>query len=784
MPHYRSLLFLLVAAAVATAEASPSVDPQLETAFQAEPASRQAVVITYPEAPDQADIAALELIGLGGGYVLEELPMVLTMANRTQLARLETLPDVVSLYANRVYRPLTNASREFIGQAALLRDGEVTAANGGLPVTGKGVGVAIIDTGLDATHGDLALGDNVAQNVYFAFGDLDPVLCFTLEEALGSCPDLPKEFAGPVYFEDQPMTDVEGGHGTFVSGVIGATGFHSGNFYGGVAPGADLVGLVAGNDVGLTTFTILQAYDWILVNQFRYNIRVANNSFGSDLGDRSNYDPFDPINVGTRMMHDRFITVVYAAGNSGDVPGAINRLAVAPWVVSVAAGQKEGLGSPAGFSSRGWDNGSGVESAGHPADPLQPPNLRPDITAPGANIKATRSKGPGLTNLLGTALLQDQDIPPAFLPFYTTSQGTSFAAPHVAGVAALMLEANPALTPQQIMQILRDTAMPMPFEERVVGAGYVDAHNAVRKALGLARTAPPADLMPGPDTPAIVDARNDQIGTGAQDILSARFDYDASTDRIVYRLEMAETVEPTPNNRWRQSSVFRGTTVFVTTNVTETLETVHEYGTVAPDPNTGINTQTTLGSADAGMLDGHAIVVELGLDRINPAVGYDVRGTESTSTEAISQLLIGSSVTGGLLLTADSATGRNYTVAGEADDNAGDGDTGSGAEPAASCGGPGIHERFAGVVQPAGPVQAVTVDSACELFAAHLTYHPGNAGLTLALYDAAGKLVQQAQDGNGRRLTISGMPAGDYVLRVEGSPVSATDFVVQVRQRD
>jgi hypothetical protein len=324
----------------------------------------------------------------------------------------------------------------------------------------------------------------------------------------------------------------------------------------------------------------------------------------------------------------------------------------------------------------------------------------------------------------------------------------------------------------------------MPFEERVVGAGYVDAHNAVRVALGLQRVAPPADLMPGPDTPAIVDARNDQIGTGAQDILSARFDYDAGTDRILYRMELADTVETTPNTRWRQSSVFRGITVFVTTNITETLETVHEYGTVAPDPNTGINTQTTLGPADAGTIEGSMIVVELGLDRIASAVGFDVFGTESTSTEAISQILIGSSVSGGLLLTADSASGHNYMVGGDGEGDSGAGDPGSNEGAAAACSGPGIHERFAGVVRPAGPAPQIAVDATCARFGALLTYHPGNVRLELSLFDAAGKLIQRTQEGNGRRLTTAGLPPGEYVLRVEGSPASATDFVVQVRQRD
>jgi subtilisin family serine protease len=476
-------------------------------------------------------------------------------------------------------------------------------------------------------------------------------------------------FVPPIYLENQQMSDVESGHGTHGSAVAAGSGEQSGNFYGGVARGAHLIGVNSGNELGLPLVGIIGAYDYLLVKQFDYNVRVINNSWGSGL-DAEGLDPNNPINVATRTCHDRNIVVVFAAGNAGDTPTSINPYSTMPWTISVAAGVKQGLGSPADFSSRGVDNGTGTDVAGMPADTSLAPNLRPDVTAPGVDIKSARLRGAGLTNTLGTVPIVGNDlttIPPAYLPYYTTSQGTSFACPHVSGVVALMLEANPLLTPDEVVTILRQTANPMPFEERVVGAGYVDAHNAVRSAMGLTAVPHPFNLIPADGGPEIIDPAGDHFGTGAQDIQSVDFAYDAANNQIVYTLTLAGAAERLQNNAWTVSSAFNGVTIFVSANVSETGEVAYEYGHYETLPN-GTDNQVGDGAPDSGQVVGNSIVIRVGVAKINSAVdavkqvtGTNIVGTTSTGTGANAQILIGAAGTG-LLLSSDTASGSDFVV--------------------------------------------------------------------------------------------------------------------------
>src|SRR5256886_15659210 len=122
-------------------------------------------------------------------------------------------------------------------------------------VTGKGVTVAVIDSGIDATHRDLPFGTKVAQNVKLA-------------------PDL--FGTGPLVLEGLANTDTTSGHGTHVASTAAGTGAALGGKYRGVAIGSKLVGIGAGE--ALFIFTALEGFDWVLQNRTKYGIRVISNS--------------------------------------------------------------------------------------------------------------------------------------------------------------------------------------------------------------------------------------------------------------------------------------------------------------------------------------------------------------------------------------------------------------------------------------------------------------------------------------------------------------------------
>ncbi|HSH83077.1 MAG TPA: S8 family serine peptidase [Herpetosiphonaceae bacterium] len=463
---------LAIAALVSPRGTSASgviVDAALRQAMSAAaPDAVLSAIVTYDHQPAADDLSALTALGISAAP-LQKLPMVGVLATASQLERVESLAGIRSLYLNR---PMEYFLRETVGAIGAL---DVRSAYG---YQGDGVGVAVIDTGVDGTHADLTLGEETVQNVkivglqYAAGVDLDTL-------------NLPR-----YYLEDQQNTDTTGGHGTHVAGIIGASGQASNGRYTGVAPKADLIGLGAGD--GIEIFSALAGFDWVLANQQELNIRVVNCSWGNII---PGFDPDNPVNVATKAVHDAGVAVVFAAGNSGSKTDTLNTYSVAPWVIGVAAGGNvETLNktekSVASFSSRGI-----------PGDDF----YHPTLTAPGALVISDRSSTGTTTNAttaatdpLLMAYLDPEGV--QYLPYYTIANGTSMAAPHVAGAIALLVEANPSLTPDVIKRVLVNTATPMPdFQEYAAGAGYLDVKAAVDQALAIRNVRSYRDPRTGKD---------------------------------------------------------------------------------------------------------------------------------------------------------------------------------------------------------------------------------------------------------------------------------------------
>jgi serine protease AprX len=117
--------------------------------------------------PTDADIADLQQIGVLGGTRYHSLPMISVTTTKTQLMAISHLPHVRSIYGNRTLQwNVEVATRNTIGSDRVRRSNELTSANHGSPVTGRGITVGVLDTGVDGTHGDIS--GRVVQNVKLA----------------------------------------------------------------------------------------------------------------------------------------------------------------------------------------------------------------------------------------------------------------------------------------------------------------------------------------------------------------------------------------------------------------------------------------------------------------------------------------------------------------------------------------------------------------------------------------------------------------------------------------
>ena len=333
--------------------------------------------------------------------------------------------------------------------------------------TGAGVGVAVIDSGTTSWHDDLTYqgssslvrvknGQRVAAFVDFVNGRTAP-------------------------YDDN-------GHGTHVSGIIAGNGRDSLGTRAGIAPSAHLVSLKVLDDRGRGVISnVIAALDWVVANKASYNVRVVNLSVGAAVTESYRTDP---LTLAAKRTVDAGIVVVTAAGNLGKNAngqlqyGGITAPGNAPWVLTVGAYSHEGT------IIRTDDVMAGYSSRGPTALDFE---AKPDVVAPGT----------GIVSLVGSDehdVCDEGGVSPggpllsAGKP-YLSLTGTSMASPVVAGTVALMMQANPALTPNMVKAILQYTAQSNShYNALTQGAGFLNSYGAVQLARFF-RTAQPGSRL-------------------------------------------------------------------------------------------------------------------------------------------------------------------------------------------------------------------------------------------------------------------------------------------------
>jgi serine protease AprX len=292
---------------------------------------------------------------------------------------------------------------------------------------GAGVTVAVVDTGIQANVPDLA--GRVVGGVDFS-GEGDP-------------------------FKDSF------GHGTFVSGLIAGNGASSGGQYKGIAPAANLVSVkIAGASGASDIAHVLAAMQWLVSFKNQYGIRVANLSFGTD---SAQHYYLSLLNMAVERAWDAGIVVVVSASNLGSAPGSITKPADDPLVITVGASDDRGT------VGRGDDVIAGFSGVGPTAaDGLE----KPDLVAPGRSVVSLRAPGSYV----------DQQAPSARIgTAYFRGSGTSFSTGITSGAAALLLDSDPSLNPNQVKQRLLSTAAPAPVSDpNVAGRGALDVYAATQ----------------------------------------------------------------------------------------------------------------------------------------------------------------------------------------------------------------------------------------------------------------------------------------------------------------
>jgi serine protease AprX len=467
------LFALLSRPAVVTAQTSSQqkIEPALQTQMAANPSALLPVIIEM--APASAPFTSTSNLQLAqqavtilqsNGQAVGALPIVngaAGFANAAGITAMSLLPELAAIERDTPVQPNRPATLGPVwppGRIGSLYPRETNANQVGQQGgTGRGVGVAVLDSGV-ASDLDLTQASN------------------RIVASVG--------FAGP---RDASRPD-PGGHGTHIAGIIAGDGSRSGGEFVGMAPRANIVDVQVLDHTGHgRKSSVVRGIEWVLHHQAQYNIRVINMSFGAPAQTSYRRDPLDAA-IETAWKHG--LVVVAAAGNTGPSSGTVVTPGVDPYVITIGATDDQSSITLAD-DLLAWFSSWGV-----PTDSTS----KPDLVAPGRRIVSIRVPGSTLD-----ALLPDHVVTASNGTTYFRLTGTSMATGVTSGAAALLLEHQPSLTPDQVKSILKATARAFGASRAqppagAAGAGLLDslaatnsplrtsANQGLRPADGLART--------------------------------------------------------------------------------------------------------------------------------------------------------------------------------------------------------------------------------------------------------------------------------------------------------
>jgi serine protease AprX len=312
------------------------------------------------------------------------------------------------------------------------------------------------------TPSDAFLQETGAAGLTSAGDSGQGVTVAVLDTGISNLPDFAGRLLGGVDFtsDHNPFQD-DYGHGTFVAGLVAGNGASSNGQHAGEAPGANLVSIKVAGASGQTDLsTVIQGVIWAIMHRQQYGIRVLNMSLGFQPFTSTVTNPLDQV---VNAAWSSGIAVVTSAGNAGPFNGTI--LSPGDDPLAITAGALDDMATPSitddqmnDFSSSGPTNPDGWE--------------KPDLVTSGRSVVSLADPGSTVWNQNPSARIGSANF---------VGSGTSFSAAITSGAAALVLAANPTITPNQLKARLLATTNPGP-----VGDPFVDGHGALNAAAAAA----------------------------------------------------------------------------------------------------------------------------------------------------------------------------------------------------------------------------------------------------------------------------------------------------------